>query len=156
AVGPGDLFAISKIDDLSLGDTVTVESAPLRFRSPTYPAPTFSLHVWPKSRGDEQKIGQALEKLWSEDPTFQQHRDKDTGELIVSGMSPLHLEVQFHRMQRRYQVGVDHGPPTIPYRETITARADGHHRHKKQTGGRGQFAEVYLRIAPQPGGQGFE
>lgn len=152
----GDLFAVSKIDDLSLGDTVTAESAQLRFPILSTPLPTYSLHVWPKSRGDEQKIGQALEKLCAEDPTFQQHRDKDTGELIVQGMSPLHLEVQFHRMQRRYQVGVESGPPTIPYRETVTMRAEGHHRHKKQTGGRGQFAEVYLRVAPRQSGEGFE
>jgi elongation factor G len=155
-VSCGELFAISKIEDLGLGDTVTVDGAGLHCARPRYPAPTYSQHVWPKSRGDEQKIGQALEKLCAEDPTFQQHRDKDTGELIVAGMSPLHLEVQFHRMHRRYQVGVDHGPPTIPYRETITGRADGHHRHKKQTGGRGQFAEVYLRVAPRPSGDGFE
>jgi elongation factor G len=128
----------------------------MRFPTPTYPAPTYSLHIWPKARGDEQKIGQALEKLCAEDPTFHTHRDKDTAELITSGMSPLHLEVQFHRMQRRYQVGVDHGPPTIPYQETITARAEGHHRHKKQSGGRGQFAEVYLRVAPKASGEGFE
>ncbi len=152
----GGMFAISKIDDLSLGDTITAESAPIEFRRLQYPEPTFSQHVWPKARGDEQKIGQALDKLCAEDPTFQMHRDKDTGELIVSGLSPLHLEVQFHRMHRRYQVGVDHGPPTIPYRETVTLRAEGHHRHKKQTGGRGQFAEVYLRVAPQPTGKGFE
>ncbi|HLQ37052.1 MAG TPA: GTP-binding protein, partial [Planctomycetota bacterium] len=141
-VGAGELFAISKIDDFALGDTVTADGQALQFQPPSYPAPTFSQHIWPKARGDEQKIGQALEKLCAEDPTFQQHRDKDTGELIVAGMSPLHLEVQFLRMHRRYQVGVDHGPPTIPYRETVTARAEGHHRHKKQTGGRGQFAEV--------------
>ncbi|MGE3172968.1 MAG: elongation factor G [Planctomycetota bacterium] len=152
----GDLFAVSKIDDLNLGDTITTEGAALELRRPSYPEPTFSQHIWPKSRGDETKIGQALEKLCAEDPTFHQRRDKDTGELLVDGMSPLHLEVQFHRMQRRYQVGVDHGPPTIPYRETITSRADGHHRHKKQTGGRGQFAEVYARLAPKQSGEGFE
>ncbi len=152
----GDLFAISKIDELNLGDTVTVEGAPLEFRRCSYPEPTYSQHVWPKSRADEQKIGHTLEKLCAEDPTFRQHRDKDTGELIVAGLSPLHLEVQFHRMQRRYQVGVEHGVPTIPYRETVTARAEGHHRHKKQTGGRGQFAEVYLRVAPRASGAGFE
>jgi elongation factor G len=156
AVTTGDLFAISKIDDLSLGDSCTIESAPVEFRRCTYPAPTYSQHVWPKSRGDEQKIGHALEKLCAEDPTFQQHRDKETGELIVAGLSPLHLEVQFHRMHRRYQVGIEHGVPTIPYRETVTARAEGHHRHKKQTGGRGQFAEVYLRVAPVASGSGFE
>ncbi|MBK8096469.1 MAG: elongation factor G [Planctomycetes bacterium] len=152
----GDLFALAKIDDLSLGDTVTAESTPLLLPPVAYPLPTYSLHIWPKARGDEQKIGTALEKLCAEDPTFHTHRDKETAELIASGMSPLHLEVQFHRMQRRYGVGVDHALPTIPYRETVTGRADGHHRHKKQSGGRGQFAEVYLRVAPKAHGEGFE
>jgi elongation factor G len=156
AVGVGDLFAISKIEDLALGDTVTAESDQLRFERPPYPEPTYSRHIWPKARGDEQKIGHAVEKLSVEDPTLRHHRDKETGEFLVTGMSPLHLEVQFLRLHRRHQVDVDHGPPTIPYRETITARADGHHRHKKQTGGRGQFAEVYLRVAPKQHGDGFE
>lgn len=155
-VTTGDLFAISKIDELNLGDTVTSEAAPLRIQTPAFPVPTYSRHVWPKARGDEQKIGHAIEKLAAEDPTFHYQRDKETGELIVSGMSPLHLDVQFLRLHRRYQVSVEHGPPTIPYRETVTARAEGHHRHKKQTGGRGQFAEVYLRVAPKEHGAGFE
>ncbi|MEC7584895.1 MAG: elongation factor G [Planctomycetota bacterium] len=156
SVVAGDLFAVSKIEDFGLGDTITSEGNAIEMRQPTFPEPTYMRHVWPKSRGDEQKIGSALEKLCAEDPTFKQHRDKDTGELIVSGMSPLHLEVQFLRMNRRYQVEVEHGAPTIPYRETVTSKADGHHRHKKQSGGRGQFAEVYLRVAPQQDGEGFE
>lgn len=155
SVGPGDLFAVSKIEDFSLGDAVT-DGTPLTLPPAAYPAPTFAQHIWPKSRGDEQKIGPALEKLTAEDPIFQVYRDKDTGEMVASGMSPLHLEVQFLRMQRRYQVGVDHAAPTIPYRETVTTTAEGHHRHKKQTGGRGQFAEVYLRVAPRQAGTGFE
>lgn len=155
-VGPGDLFAISKIDDFNLGDSVTAEGNAVVFPPTSFPAPTYSQHIWPKARGDEQKIGTALEKLCAEDPTFLTYRDKDTAELIAAGMSPLHLEVQFLRMQRRYQVGVDHGPPTIPYRETITQKAEGHHRHKKQSGGRGQFGEVYLRVAPKAHGEGFE
>ena len=152
----GDLFALSKIEDLGLGDTLTAEGAPLQFRKPQYPQPNYSRHVWPKARGDEQKIGHALEKLAAEDPSLCYQRDKETAELLVTGMSPMHLEVQFHRLHRRHQVDVEHGVPTIPYRETITARADGHHRHKKQTGGRGQFAEVYLRVAPRAHGDGFE
>ncbi len=156
SVQAGDLFAISKVEDLVHGDTVTAESTPLVFPRPRYPEPTYSRHIWPKARGDEQKIGHAIEKLAAEDPMLQHHRDKETGELLVTGMSPLHLEITFHRLHRRHQVDVDHGPPTIPYRETITARAEGHHRHKKQTGGRGQFAEVYLRVAPRQHGEGFE
>jgi elongation factor G len=156
SVVAGDLFAVSKIEHFTLGDTITAESAPIEFPRPDWPAPTYARHVWPKSRADEQKIGHGLEKLAAEDPTLTSHRDKETGELLVTGMSPLHLEVTFHRLHRRHGVDVDHGPPTIPYRETITARAEGHHRHKKQTGGRGQFAEVYLRMAPKGHGDGFE
>ncbi|MBL8749602.1 MAG: elongation factor G [Planctomycetes bacterium] len=156
AIGTGDLFAVSKIEDLALGDTVTAENGKLQFDRPKYPEPTYSRHIWPKARGDEQKIGHAVEKLAIEDPTLHHSRDKETGEFLLTGMSPIHLEVQFHRLHRRHQVDVDHGPPTIPYRETITARSEGHHRHKKQTGGRGQFAEVYLRVAPRQHGEGFE
>ncbi len=156
AIGTGDLFAVSKIEDLALGDTVTAENGKLQFDRAKYPEPTYSRHIWPKARGDEQKIGHAVEKLAIEDPTLHHSRDKETGEFLLTGMSPIHLEVQFHRLHRRHQVDVDHGPPTIPYRETITARAEGHHRHKKQTGGRGQFAEVYLRVAPRQHGEGFE
>lgn len=152
----GDLFAVSKIEDLVLGDSVAVEGNLLQFKKPRFPQPTYSRHVWPKARGDEQKIGHALEKLATEDPTLHYHRDKETSELLVTGMSPMHLDVQFFRLHRRHQVEVEHGVPTIPYRETITARAEGHHRHKKQTGGRGQFAEVYLRVAPRQHGEGFE
>jgi elongation factor G len=156
AVVVGDLFAVGKIEDLGIGDTVTADAHPLLLPRPTYPQPTFSLAVMPKSRGDEQKINQGLEKLATEDPTFHVHRDATTAELIVSGMSPLHLEMQLQRLLRRYGVGTLHHPPTIPYKETITSKADGHHRHKKQTGGRGQFGEVYLRVAPRERGAGFE
>jgi elongation factor G len=156
SITTGDLFAVSKVESFSLGDTVSAIGSDIALVRPSYPEPTYSQHVWPKSRGDETKIGQTLEKLCAEDPTFQQRRDPDTGELLVAGMSPLHLEVQFQRMGRRYQVGVEHGAPTIPYRETVTSNADGHHRHRKQSGGRGQFAEVYLRVAPRQSGEGFE
>jgi elongation factor G len=156
AVSVGDLFAISKIDDFATGDTLAAEGAALQLPRLRFPEPTYSRHIWPKTRGDEQKIGHAIDKLAAEDPTLRPHRDKETGEFLVTGMSPLHLEITFQRLRRRHQVEVDHGPPTIPYRETITARAEGHHRHKKQTGGRGQFAEVYLRVAPRAHGEGFE
>ena len=152
----GDLFAISKLEDFATGDALCAEGSLVQFPRPNFPEPTYSRHVWPKTRGDEQKIGHAIDKLAAEDATLHCTRDKETGEFLVTGMSPLHLDVQFQRLHRRHQVEVEHGPPTIPYRETITARAEGHHRHKKQTGGRGQFAEVYLRVAPRQHGEGFE
>ncbi len=151
----GDLFAVGKIEDFLLGDTLT-DGTKIELPRVDFPVPTYSRHIWPKARGDEQKIGHAVEKIGIEDPTFLHDRDKETGEFLVTGMSPLHLDVHFQRLNRKHHVAVEHGPPTIPYRETITARADGHHRHKKQSGGRGQFAEVYLRVAPRQHGEGFE
>lgn len=152
----GDLFAISKIEDFGLGDTLTAEGALLEFPRPAFPEPTYSRHIWPRARGDEQKIGHALEKLSAEDATLTHSRDPETGELLVTGMSPMHLEITFQRLHRRHGVDVEQGPPTIPYRETVTVPASGHHRHKKQSGGRGQFAEVHLRMQPREHGAGFE
>ncbi len=151
----GDLFAVGKIEDFQLGDTLT-DGARIALPAPGFPVPTYSRHIWPKARGDEQKIAHAIEKVALEDPTFRHARDPETGEFLVTGMSPVHLEVQFQRLHRKHHVDVLQGPPTIPYRESITARADGHHRHKKQSGGRGQFAEVYLRVAPRERGDGHE
>lgn len=152
----GDLFAVAKVDGLQLGDAVTADADPVVWPKPEYPAPTFALAITPKSRGDEAKIHQSLEKLAAEDPSFHVRRDATTAEQIVAGASPLHLEIQLARLQRRYGVATDHHAPTIPYLETITSPADGHHRHKKQSGGRGQFAEVYLRVKPRGRGEGFE
>ena len=156
SVEAGDLFAVSKIEDLILGDTVTADDAVVKLPQRAYPAPTFSLAVTPASRGDEQKINEGLEKLTTEDPTFHVARSPETAQLIADGMSPLHLEVQLARLQRRYGVATETLKPKIPYKETITGRAEGHHRHKKQSGGRGQFGEVYLRVAAREQGSGFE
>lgn len=156
AVSAGDLFAVSKLEELALGDSVTADSDPVKFPRPAYPSATYSLAVTPQSRGDEQKINEGLEKLAAEDPTFSVQRSAETGELIVEGLSPMHLDVQLARLQRRYGVGTENHKPKIPYLETVMGNAEGHHRHKKQSGGRGQFGEVYLRIAPRPQGEGFE
>src|SRR5690606_27448892 len=154
-VVPGDLFVVSKVEGLRLGDTLTTDEAPLEFDAIAYPLPTYALAVNPAARGDEQKINQGLEKLAAEDPTFVVRRDENTGELVVAGSSPLHLEVQLGRLARRYGVKTEQHAPSIPYKETITVPAEGHHRHKKQSGGRGQFGEVYLRIRPLDRGEGF-
>ncbi len=156
SVQAGDLFAVGKLETLDLGDTVTADGHAIQFPTPDYPPPASSFAVTPKSRGDEQKINEGLEKLSAEDPTFRVERHPITGELIVSGLSPLHLELQLARLLRRYGVNSEHRTPKIPYRETVTAKAEGHHRHKKQSGGKGQFGEVYMRIAPREQGAGFE
>lgn len=151
----GDLFVISKLESLAFGDTVTADAHPLVMKPVGFPAPTFSLAVNPASRGDEQKIVQGLEKLAAEDPTFKVQRDPHTGELVVSGMSPLHIDVQLKRLEKRYHCGTVTHPPLVAYKETVTLPAEGHHRHKKQSGGRGQFGEAYLRIRPRDRGQGY-
>ncbi|MBK8976505.1 MAG: elongation factor G [Planctomycetes bacterium] len=155
AVVAGDLFVVTKLDDLAYGDTVTVDTEPLEMKAVEFPDPTFALAVQPASRGDEQKIVQGLERLALEDPTFHVARDPNTGELIVAGTSPMHIDVQLRRLEQRFGVRTTTHAPSVAYRETVTAPAEGHHRHKKQTGGRGQFAEVYLRIRPLDRGEGF-
>ena len=110
----------------------------------------FGLAVEPKARGDEQKISTSLAKIADEDPTFHVTRDNQTKELVITGMSQLHLDVIQHRLKRRFELEVVTKEPKIPYRETITRPAEAMHRHKKQSGGRGQFGEVHMRIYPLP------
>lgn len=156
SAGPGDIFIVAKMEGLELEDSVCAPDAPLEFPKEEFPDPAYSLAVHPASRGDEQKINQGLEKLAAEDPTFSVDRDAKTGEMLIHGLSPLHLEVQLARLKRRYGVATEQTQPQVPYSETITGKADGHHRHKKQSGGRGQFAEVYLRVQALDRGQGFK
>ena len=152
----GDIFAVTRVEGLAMWDTVTNEADPLSMAAPTFPMSTFSLAVMPAARGDEQKISDGLDRLSSEDPTFLNARHSETAELLVSGLSSLHLELQLARLLRRFGVGTTTSTPKIPYRETISGSAEGHHRHKKQSGGRGQFAEVYMRVATQERGAGFQ
>src|SRR5262249_38528375 len=146
----GDIVAVSKIEDLHIGDTVGTGAHPPKIPAPSYPTPLFGLAVQPKARGDEQKISGSLAKIANEDPTFKVNRDAQTHELVITGMSQLHLEVMQERLKRRFALEVVTHEPKIPYRETITTPAEGQHRHKKQTGGRGQFGEVHLRVFPLP------
>ncbi len=151
----GDIVAIAKVESLSLGDTVT-SGETLFLRPFEYPTPMVAVAIEPKSRHDEQKIGPSLDKLSAEDPTLRITREPDTGELLVEGLSSLHLDVVFHKLKRRYKVEVEQHVPTVPYRETCMAGSDGHHRHKKQSGGKGQFGEVYLRVRALERGEGFQ
>ena len=155
---PGDIAAVAKIDELHFDavlhdshDEDQIHLAPLDF-----PKPMFGLAVVAASKGHEQKLSIALHKLAEEDPCFHVEHEVETNETVVRGLSDLHLRINLQRLKDRYGVEVTSRPPRIAYRETVAANADGHHRHKKQTGGAGQFGEVFLRIEPLPRGGGFE
>jgi len=144
----GDIIALAKVDELRTDDVIHDGKPAGRFVLPPTPEPMFSLALEPAARGDEQKIGAALDRLCEEDPCFKTSRDMQTKELVASGMGDLHLRIMLERMHNRSNLSVTTKEPKIPYRETITAKAEGHYRHKKQTGGAGQFGEVYLRVEP--------
>ncbi len=144
----GDIITLAKIEDLRIGDLIHDGKVSGKFYMPPVPQPMYSLALEPASRGDEQKIGSALERLCEEDPCFKTSRDIQTHELVASGLGDLHLRVTLEKMHNRFKLSVNTKEPKIPYRETITAKAEGHHRHKKQSGGAGQFGEVYLRVEP--------
>ncbi len=150
--GPGELVAVAKMDDLHTGSSLGDYTLPeIRF-----PTPMVGLAVTPKSRGDEAKLSGALHKVVEEDPTFRLDRDAQTKELVTTGMSELHLQIIQERLQQRDKVEINTHEPKIPYRETIQAPADGSYRHKKQSGGRGQFGEVHIRMFPLPEGTDIE
>lgn len=156
AAYPGDVVAFSKVEKLPVWSHFTHPGGtPLTVPTPAVPSPMVALAVVPKSRADEQKIGEALHKLEAEDPSIAVEHTRDTHELVVHGMSDLHLQLLFDRMKRRYGVEVETHLPVIAYRETVTKSAEGHHRHKKQSGGRGQFGECYMRIRPASEGEGI-
>jgi elongation factor G len=146
----GDIVAVAKVEDLHIGDTVSANANAPKLARPTFPTPMFGLAVEPKARGDEQKISGSLGKIADEDPTFHVTRDSQTKEMVITGMSQLHLDVVQHRLKRRFELEIITHEPKIPYRETITGKGEANHRHKKQSGGRGQFGEVHLRVYPLP------
>ncbi len=152
----GDLIAFSKVENIGHGDVVVLggSEAP-EVSGPPLPTPMVSLAVEPKSRSDEQKIGESLAKLAAEDPTFRYDHVADTRQLVMTGMSDLHLQVIESRLKRRFGVEIETSLPRIAYKETVSKPSDGHHRHKKQSGGRGQFGECYIRMKPGTKGSGF-
>lgn len=155
--GSGEIVAFSKVEHVGVGEPISnTGDAPRVVSAPESPIPMVSQAVFPKSRADEQKIGEALNKLVAEDPTLSLYNDSMTHELVVSGMSDLHLQVLESRLKRRYGVEIETKLPRIAYRETITKPSEGHHRHKKQSGGRGQFGECYIRLRPRQRGEGNE
>lgn len=157
AVIAGDIGAVAKIDDIHANSVLTDDHAldGVHAKPPVYPTPMYGLAVTPKARGDEQKISGALAKIVEEDATFRSTMDRQTHELVISGLGELHLRLVLERLKNR-GLEVETKPPKIAYKETITTKAEGHHRHKKQTGGAGQFGEVYLKVEPLERGKGFE
>lgn len=148
----GEIVAVTKVEEFHTGVTLGELSMP----PIVPPTPMVGLAVMPKSRGDEAKLSGSLHKIVQEDPTFRLDRDQQTKELVMTGMSELHLQIIQERLKRRDRVEVDTKEPKIPYRETVQAKAEGSYRHKKQTGGRGQFGEVHIRIVPLPKGTNIE
>ena len=152
----GDIGGVAKLKLTVTGDTLCAKERPLKLAWITVPEPAMAFAVEPKSKGDEEKIGDALARLMDEDPTLRTGRDPETHEHLLSGTGQLHIEIAVSKLKHRYHVEVILHPPKVPYRETILRPADGHGRHKKQTGGRGQFADCKIKVEPLPRGEDFE
>jgi len=158
ALVPGDIGAVAKVEEIEF-DSVLHDSHDedhIHLKPLEFPKPMHGLAVETKRKGDEQRIFEVLHKLEIEDPCFEVERHPTTNETVIRGLGELHLRGKLEKMANQYKLEVSTTPPKIPYRETITRNAEGHHRHKKQTGGAGQFGEVYLKIEPRERGAGFE
>jgi elongation factor G len=152
----GDIVAAVKLRETHTGDTLAEKARPVKLAPPDFPLPVAAECIRAKNKGDEEKMAVGLNRLHEEDPTLSRYFEESTKESIVQGMGDLHLEILIERMKKRFGVDVVLSKPHVPYRETIKGRAEGDYRHKKQTGGRGQFGEVHLRVVPLPRGAKFE
>jgi elongation factor G len=155
---PGDILAVAKIDEIQFDHILhdSASDAHVHARPLDLPTSVFGLAVQPKKRGDEQKVSDVLHKIIAEDPCFRIEHNAQTNETVMRGLGEMHLKTVLEKMSSQYKLELDTRPPSIAYRETIAVRADGHSRHKKQTGGAGQFGEVFLKVEPLPRGKGFE
>ena len=155
-LGAGDMGAVAKLTLTSTGDTLSSQDKPVKIAPIEFPEPAFSLAVHPKTKTDLDKLGAALSRLVEEDPTLRMRREADTNETILSGIGESHLEVAAEKMLRKFGVGVSLETPKVPYKETITVPAKAEYKHKKQTGGHGQYGHVLLELEPLPRGSGHE
>jgi elongation factor G len=155
-LGPGEIGVVAKLKETLTGDTLSAENAPVVFPPVAFPEPAISFALQPKAKGDEDKISNALARLAEEDPTLRYHYDPETKQLLISGVGQLHIEVTLERMKRKFHAEVVLLPPRIPYKETVKGRVQVQGRHKKQTGGRGQFGDCWIEVEPLPRGAGFE
>jgi elongation factor G len=154
--GPGDIGGVAKLKETRAGDWLAARDEPIEMPSIPLPAPVMAFAIEPKTKGDEDKVFTALRRLQEEDPTIDLHRDDQTGEQIVAGLSQIHVEVVIARLRERFGAEVELHPPRVPYQETIRGSARAHGRHKKQSGGRGQFGDCHIELEPLPSGTGFE
>ena len=152
----GDIIALAGLKGTTTGDTLCNPDSPVILERMEFPDPVIEIAVEPKTKGDQEKMGQALSRLASEDPSFQVASDLESGQTIIKGMGELHLEILVDRMKREFSVEANIGQPQVAYRETITAPSDVDYIHKKQTGGAGQFARLKVKFEPLPPGSGFE
>ena len=152
----GDICAAVGLKTVSTGDTISDDQSPVVLEPIDFPTPVIQLAVEPKTKADQEKLGMAIQKLAQEDPTFRVNTDPETGQTILSGMGELHLEIIVDRMMREFGVGANVGKPQVAYRETIRKHAEAEGRHIKQSGGRGQYGVVKIRVEPLPTGGGFE
>lgn len=156
AVGPGDLAAMTKLKNTHFGDTIASSGTTVRLPKIMLPESMVKLAISPKSRADEDKIGEALNRLAEEDPTFSHYRDTATNEHIIKGMGDLQLDILLERMRRKFNVEAETRTPKVAYRETIRSTAEAQGKHKKQTGGHGQYGDVHLRVSPNERGAGYK
>lgn len=155
-IGAGDIGAVAKLSITATGDTLGSQDSPVKIAPATFPKPIFSAAVHPKSKADVDKLGMALSRLTEEDQTLQVRRDSDTNETIMMGLGDTQLEVAAGKMLRKFGVGVELKTPKVPYKETITQPAKGEYKHRKQTGGHGQYGHVLLELEPLPRGSANE
>ena len=145
----GDIGAAVGFKDIRTGDTLCAEKHPIVLESMSFPEPVIGIAVEPKTQADLDKMGAALAKLAEEDPTFKVHTDEETGQTVISGMGELHLEILVDRMKREFKVECNQGAPQVKYKEAISGTVEHREVYKKQTGGRGKFADIHVRIEPQ-------
>ena len=155
-VNTGDIAAFAKLKETTTGDTFSDEQNPITFPQLTFPSPVISFAIEPKTKGDEDKVGNALHRLCEEDPTLSISRDQQTREFILSGMGQVHIEITIDRMKRKFGTEVNLKTPKVPYKETIKGATKVQGKYKKQSGGRGQYGDTWLEIEPLPHGEGFE
>jgi len=155
-VGAGDIGAVAKLAETGTGDTLCDKAKPIVYPPIEFPQPVYSLSIRAKTKADEDKLGPALSKLADEDPTFRTHREQSTSQTLISGLGDTHLDIVTDRLKRKFGVEVEGELPKVPYRETITTTAEAQGRHKKQTGGRGQFGDAWIRTEPLPREAGYE
>jgi elongation factor G len=156
ALGPGDLGAVVKLKETGTGDTLCDERNPIRLQPMEIPSPIIEYAIMPKTKGDEEKMSVGLQRLREEDPSLQVRRDPQTKEIILAGMGKAHLEIAIERLKRKFGLEVQMKTPRVPYMETIHGRVEVQGRHKKQTGGRGQFGDCWIKLEPLPRGGGYE